>query len=568
MGDTGLPIRVASGSGVPIDAPLPDSQTQDKAKGSNDLGEDPPSRSRSFYVRSQSYLIPEADVLPPVTDPDEQRRLLGEGLQLYQEGHPEQAKLKLARILDNPLASELLRNIKASEREVLGKQIATILKTVAQDQRSKGEISEAQKDHIFTAIDLFEQTYSQETKTKLSTVLKEVEGKLDQTLRFDWLLFSNTHQELIASLDSAFQDPSASMRAHSLLLIALTLRESQSSGAAWWTAHLALDDPASHDQAKQLIDHIEGKKFSTEFIVSDLFDQGGTSMLTNLLALVPTIGLTRKLYRMRPLYAYMAGGLVHWAATKSLLLATGFTGEIAPHSMKDFAGELGSSYLQSTTAIFLSNRWFWKNVPKLATAEVEESTVLGAKTIPQKLLGVGGSALRGLWFSSKLSMKLGVLSAVDLGSQYLGHTTHMQAMSQPGLPSYLMPLFSQTRKTRQEVFQTYGVRRLLEPIWGKGPILAIQAPSLSSLDFDMNVLLNHWQPRMEEAKSQVVSAILTEAATRGDLALNIRRWITAKVGKGDFKGANATLERQKIPLRFDKDGSLCVEASKEYGCKE
>jgi len=566
MGDTGLPADASTRPSSPYN--LPDAGIATDAQPPMDAPAQDSglSRTSSFSARAQSQWNLGGPLRAVVTDPDEQRRLLTRGLRFFQEGRLDQAKENLAPIFQIPLAQDLLKKIEISEQQFYGRQLGTLLKAVVQDQATQGIWDEGQKNSLFSTIDLLENDYFLLDKSTLKKTLATLGPQLSQGDQALWSLFSSRNQSLIDSLDSVFQDPDPSVRAHSLMNIALDLQKGDSAGASWWAARLASEDDETRNDAQSLIAYLEGRQRSTEFFVSELFNQGGTSMAINLIALIPTVGLTRKLYRMRPLYAYLAGGLLHWASQKSLMWATGFDGAIMPHSIRDFAGQLGSSYLQSTAAIFLANRLLWKNVPKALDKEINTAA---AATAPvhwsQSLARAGMWGVRGLWAGTKLSLKVGGMSAAGLGAQYLGHITHLQSMTAPGLPTFVMKLFPKTRETRREVFQTANVRKLLEPYAGDSLILI--PPPHRVLDFDPAQLLLQWDPSIDGRKSEIAAAELADAATRGDFGLNIRRWITRKIAVGEYANANATFQRQKIPLQVE-GGILCIVDSKEFSCKD
>ena len=211
------------------------------------------------------------------------------------------------------------------------------------------------------------------------------------------------------------------------------------------------------------------------------------------------------------------------------------------------------------------SRFFWKYSPvKASSPVVSEATsadVLG------KALALGKKIPRGIWWTVKTTGKLGTITILDLGAQYLSHLTGISNMTPRGLPQYLMPIFPETRGIRREVSQGYKVRETL--IAGK-PDEEQPGKIVLPSGTDLEATIDSWLARVEFSGdsnlSEMLLAELYDAANRGAFGLNVQRWIFNKIETRDYPAANLTFERQKIPIRVQSNGRLCLLESIQYPC--
>ncbi len=503
-------------------------------------------RRRSFTSRYQTAIL--TPILSPLglVDFDTARLRLARGIRQFHAGHLDAAKSELTPVAQHPYAQKLLTRIAETERSYHARKIGMLLSALIADAGLNGRLS--------GAVEMVERIYAQEG-CNLGTCLQQAQKDFDPVTRGAWEVFSKKLGWALEEIDQAFQEKNASLLATNQLNLALRFREKQLGGAAWVLAQMAAEHVETREEAKALLSHLTGGRLSTEYLISDFFNQGGSSIALNLLSLIPTIAITR---RLSPLRGLLASGAIHWGSNKALMLLTGFDGKILPSSFGDFVGELGFSYMQAIPATALSNRFLWKKWGKLPT--VTESVTTAPTTLGGRILHGSRQFAKGSWWLLRKPLKLSAVAATDLTFQYASHLTGIHTMTAPGLPDYILHLFPKTRQIRHEVEQGYEIRRLL-----RDSRMPSQNPFAETVQ-DLDLFITKLDPTAGVDKSEMVYAELSGAADRGDLGLNIQRWILKKKEEKDWQGANQTWERQKIPVRFNATGELCLIDSAVYPC--
>jgi len=528
---------------------------------------------------------------------DDKRLQLGRGIRLYNGRHLDSAKIELKPLSDNGLAVKVLGQIQTNEAMFHSRQLGLILKALGQDTAQISGYSAGERETLATAIEAVESQLIISDGKNLEKAIESAKRTFDPSTQKIWERFSDSQKVPIAELSQAFLETDQSLLASELLRLAELNRDRKLFGTAWSLAQLAAEFPATEKRAKGLSDYLEGKRTSTEYVISDMFDHGGSSIAIDLLSLVPSVALTRRLstagwlLKQRALVrvplTLLAGGAIHWGSTKVLKVATGYDGKILPGSFKELAGELTSSTLQNSLALFLANRKFMFGRPmatREAIAAVESAEAAkGAETVEtaatlrsrglgaaKQILRVSKTAGRAAWWTTKTGMKVSLIGGSDLLLTQLPlHYFKVKDMTPKGLSQYLMILFPKTRETRAAVAETYAARRLFKTYHEQGGGISKMPNTIPGIDqgLDIDLFVTQLDPNLEGPKREAAFVVLTEAAADGKLGLNIRRWILKKKELGELAGANSTFARQGIPLRYEADQSLCFSDSKDYACE-
>jgi len=301
---------------------------------------------------------------------DEKRLKLTRGLRLYQDRHLDTAKLELKPIADNRLAKEVLGQIQNHEAVFHARQLAFVLKALGKDAAGPCSFSESQSAKLTQAIEAIESRLILDGGTDLDKAVAAAKEGFDPEVRKVWDCFAQIQRTPLAELTAAFQETDPGLLADQLLRLAELHRDRKHFGTSWALAQIAAEYPKTEPRAKELSAYLEGKRLSTEYVLSDMFDHGGSSIAIDLLALAPSVALTRRLSTVAWLakrrgiaripMTLLAGGVMHWGSTKVLKGLTGFDGKIMPGSWREFGGELTSSTLQNSFALLLANRkLFW-----------------------------------------------------------------------------------------------------------------------------------------------------------------------------------------------------------------
>src|SRR5262249_2322999 len=262
------------------------------------------------------------------------------------------AKLELQPLSGNGLAQQVLDKIQSSQAVFRSQQVGAVLKAMGQDEAQLNSYSGSDQTLLFNAIDKIDaQLLLDGGKDLAKAIAKTQQNFSGDTLRV-WNRFSEDQRVSLDELKSVFLEEDPKMLADAMLALAERLRGRKLYGAAWTLAQLASQYPNTELRAKEMVGYLEGKRLSTEYIISDFFDHGGTSMALDLLALIPAVGFTRKISRvawlaekgpwLRIPLTMLAGGAIHWGSTKALKIMTGYTGDILPSSFREFAGEFAS----------------------------------------------------------------------------------------------------------------------------------------------------------------------------------------------------------------------------------
>jgi len=328
---------------------------------------------------------PEAKFQQNPTDPlklmgvDARRLKLTRGLRLYQDRHLDTAKLELQPVADNRLAKEVLGQIQNHEAIFHARQLAFVLKALGKDAAGPCSFSESQSARLTQAIEAIESRLILDGGTDLNRAVAAAQETFSPEVRKVWDCFAQIQRIPLAELASAFRETDPALLADQLLRLAELHRERKHFGTSWALAQIAAEYPRTEQAAKKLSAYLEGKRLSTEYVLSDMFDHGGSSIAIDLLALAPSVALTRRLSTVawlarrrgiaRVPMTLLAGGAMHWGSTKVLKGLTGFDGKILPGSWREFGGELTSSTLQNSFALLLANRRLFWGRPKGAVVE-------------------------------------------------------------------------------------------------------------------------------------------------------------------------------------------------------
>ncbi len=510
--------------------------------------------------------------------PDEARLRLAQGLRLFSDNHLDSARTTLQPVGEEPLGKAILGKIEDREARFRGIQASAVLKALAQDHGREHDYSESEKEKLGTALNDIEAQLLAKPSAPWSAAIEAAKkGFSAETLKA-WESFATGEKSRINELESLFKEKDRELLAMGLMNLAERLRKQHYYSTCWTLAQLAAEFPETQEKAKVLIDHLEGQRSTTEYVISDMFDQGGTSMAINLLSLFPAVAGARRIstwgrlatkpFLLRYPLALVGGSSIHWASTKLLMGATGYNGQIMPRSWGEFGAEFGSSTLQTGVALFLANR-FWKLKPAAAKQVVAETEAAGAATFRQKVFSGLGKGGRALWWTTKTSLKVGTITVGDLGSQWAFHAAGWKDMTPQGFPEGLVKhVFPGVHESRQTVVSTYEARRLLAQHYktmsaatAAGPEQGVIEPGLN-----LDLFLTALDPSLDGDRREMAYAAFAGASTQKKLGLNIRRWILEKKHRGEFDSANKTLERQGIPVRLDQDGFVCFTDSQTFPC--
>ncbi|HKY62900.1 MAG TPA: hypothetical protein VJR29_05710, partial [bacterium] len=517
-----------------------------------------------------AQLVP---VIGPLS-PDETRLRLARGLRLFSENHLDTARLTLQPVDQEPLGKAVLEKIEGHEAHFRGIQASAVLKALAVDHGRERELSESEKENLGKALADIETQLLAKPGASWSQAIEAAKPGLSADALKVWESFAAGEKSRINELESLFKEKDRELLALGLINLAERLRGQHYFSTAWTLAQLAAEFPKTQEKAKALIDHLEGQRSSTEYIISDMFDQGGTSMAINLLSLFPAVGGARRLSQWGRLAAkpfwlrypttLLAGGSMHWASTKGLMWATGYDGQIMPRSWGEFGGELASSTAQTGLALLLANR-FWKIKP--AAAKETESAATAAIGFRQRAVTALAKTPGALWWMTKTTLKVGTVTAGDLATQWAFHKAGWKEMTPQGFPQGLVKAFMPgVDEARQTVISTAEARRLLERHYQA--LNGAQAPGHSVIEagFNLDLFLTQLDPSLDGDRREMAYAALAAASQQKKLGLNIRRWVLEKKQRGEFSSANKTLERQGIPVRLDQDGFVCFTDSQTFPC--
>jgi len=413
---------------------------------------------------------------------------------------------------------------------------------------------------------------------------EHISNKSGETLQsFD--SFLREEEALLRELRSKFAETNAVQRATGLTGMADRLYEEKYYATAWTLAKFASNissNPAASRRGRSLVEHLEGKRLSTKYVVSDLLDHGGTSILVDMIALAPAVKLmgyasklgwlSRQAPMAHGMVKMLAGGAAHWTSSKAIQGLIGYSGAVMPRDLSEFAGQFASSTLQAGLASFLAGRKFmWgKNVLtppaknpafQLAIDEVKGTGL----SMGYRALVYGEKAFDAAWRSAIHTLKVGTVVAPTNLLQVVLHHFHIKDMTPQGSPSWLF------QDTRLAVAQIYGAHPLLED--------HAQAVENSHVEQgpsdDLDLFITQLDPNVDETKGkrQMIRGELYLAQDR--LGLNIRRWVLKKKSLWEESGkkagdeldhANRTFERQGSALRFKADGTLCLTDSTNFSC--
>ncbi|HKX13351.1 MAG TPA: hypothetical protein VJP40_09375 [bacterium] len=509
--------------------------------------------------------------------PDEIRLRLAQGLRLYSDNHLDTARQTLQGVGEDPLGKAILGKIEDREARFRSIQASAVLKALAADYGRQHDTAESEKQKLGEALaDIEAQLLSKPSASWSESIETAKKGFSAEVLKA-WENFATGEKSRLKELESLFKEKDRELLATGLMNLAERLRQQHYYSTSWTLAQMAVEFPGTQKKAQELIDHLEGQRSTTEYVISDMFDQGGTSMAINLLSLYPAVAgarristwsrLAAKSFWLRYPAALAGGSSIHWGSTKGLMLATGYNGQIMPRSWGEFGTEMGSSALQTGTALFLANR-FWKLKPAAKTAVAETETA-GAATFRQRVWSGLGKGGRGLWWTTKTGMKLGTITAGDLASQWAFHAAGWKDMTPQGFPAGLVKhLLPGVHETRQTVLSTYEARRLLEQHYKTMSAATAAGPQQNVIELGLNLdlFLTALDPSLDGDRREMAYAAFASASERKKFGLNIRRWVLQKKQLGEFGSANKTLERQGIPVRLDQDGFVCFTDSQTFPC--
>lgn len=505
----------------------------------------------------------DGQALPSQAELDVERVGVADGIRRYHSGDLPGALAQLKNHPGNPLARQLATDIAALEERDQKTPLGDLVKALVLDASVLHSYSKEEEGLLLAAAELVGTYFLQGDKRDLRGAIEKAKADWDEKTRASWERFDKNYGPVLSQVNDAFQETNQEILAKNCLWLARDFRGKKLGGSAWLLAQLAAQEPASKSDAEGLKQNLEGRRVSTEYLISDFFDQGGSSIAIHLLALAPTIGFTRKLWRTRPLYALLAGGPIHYLSTKTLLALGGYDGKILPRSFGEFFRGLGTSYLETAGTLLLAHRFYWRAARVAAAAPAE-----GAEAA-RKFSAYGAAKMlpKALWWTTKTSLKVGTVTIYDLSAQYLAHVTGVSNMTPKGLPQNLMYLFPDTKNIRREVSQGYKVRSTLiadrredeQP--GKWRL-----PSDASLETTIDTWLARTDFSGDPKLNEMLFVELYAAAKRNAFNLNIQRWIQRKMETGDYPAVNQTLERQEIPIRVQNNGRFCLLESEQAAC--
>lgn len=574
----GAPPGIGSSSSSPT--PTAGAQPDPTPPASSGIGASPPPSGPAAPPPQRD---PTVSVQQPIQvsaplNPDQTRLLLAKGLRLFSDNHLDSARSTLQPVSQEPLAGAVLESIEDRELRFRAIQSSVVLKSLAQDHAREHRYSESEREKLRSAIGDIESQLIAKPSMSWSAAIEEAKKGFSADTLKAWEGFAAPQQLHLKELDSLFQEKDRELLAHGLLNLAERFRQEKYFGTSWTLAQLAAEFPQTQAKAQGLIAHLEGQRSSTEYVLSDMFDQGGTSMAVNLLSLLPAVAGARRFSQIgaiasRPFLArvpltLLAGGSIHWASTKGLMWATGYDGQIMPRSFSEFGKEFASSTAQTGVALLLANR-FWKMKPPVAAEAAAETTSASAAGFRQRALSTLAKTPKALWWTTKTGLKIGTVTAFDLGTQWGFHATGVKEMTPQGFPQGLVnTFFPGTADSRKTVVSTYDARRLLDrhmKTFAAAEKISSGPPVLDP-KLDLDLFLTDLDPSLDGDRREMAYAALAEASRQQKLGLNIRRWVLAKKKAGEFPAANKVLERQGLSLQLDQDGFVCFKDSKQYPC--
>lgn len=520
-------------------------------------------------------------VQTPVTyNPDQTRLLLAKGIRLFSDNHLDSARTTLQPIAQEPLADALLESIEDRESRFRAVQGSLVLKSLAQDHAREKNYSEGELEKLRSAIGDIESQLLSKPSQPWSAAIEEAKKGFSADALKAWENFAKSQELHLKELGGLFQEKDREILAQGLLNLAERFRQEKYFGTSWTLAQLAAEFPTTEGKAKTLIDHLEGQRSSTEYVISDMFEQGGTSMAVNLLSLIPAVAGARRFSQIgaiatKPFLArvpltLLAGGALHWGSTKALMGISGYDGQIMPRSFGEFGREFASSTAQVGMTLLLANR-FWKIKPAASAEVAAENATASATGFRQRAISVLAKTPRALWWSTKTGLKIGTITGIDLATQWGFHATGVKEMTPRGFPQGLVnTFFPGTADSRKTVVSTYDARRLLEQhmkALGSADKVSSLPPVLDP-NLNLDLFLTELDPSLDGDRREMAYAALAEAARQKKLGLNIRRWVLNKKSIGEFEAANKVLTRQGITLQLDQDGFVCFKDSKQFPCAQ
>jgi hypothetical protein len=510
-------------------------------------------------------------------DTDEARLRLAQGLKLFSDNHLDSARLALQPLPKEGLAGAIVENIEDREGRFRALQASATLKALAAEGARNHEYSGSDQTKLSEAVSAIESQLISKPGASLSKAIEAAKPGLSADALKAWERFAGEQENRLKELDGLFQEKDRDLLAHGLLNLAERLREQKYFSTSWTLAQFAAEFPDTQPKAAELIQYLEGKRSTTSYVISDMFDHGGSSMAINLLSLFPAVAGARrfsqtariasKSFFLKAPATLLVGSGIHWSSTKGLMWASGYDGQIMPRSWGEFGAEFASSTAQTGLALLLASR-FWKIKPPVAKAAAETEAVAAAATRSRVWTGMAKGG-RALWWSTKLGLKVGTVTAGDLGVQWGFHATGFKNMTPQGFPQgFTKTFFPGTYENRQIVISTYEGRRLLEQHLRAfaGAEKSSPSPGLLEPGFNLDIFLTELDPSLDGDRREMARAVFAEASQQKKLGLNIRRWVLSKKKAGEFASANKTLERQGMPVRFDQDGFLCFTDSKTFPC--
>ncbi len=433
----------------------------------------------------------------------------------------------------------------------------TAFRALAQDAVKLGFYSKTDKLLLFQALNQIENSWTDQSALMFRDAILKAQADFNAETRQVWRKFFKDHESDYQALQHLFLERDPRLLGERQLALAHQFRKRQLFGTAWTLAKFAEHHPKIQSAARPLIEDIEGKRIDKEYLISDLFDQGGSSIALNMLGGFGGLYLTRKVQRLQRHTAWVLSGPLHFLSTKAAMWAVGYSGKIWPKSGLEWGGELFSSYVQASPALFIANRMFRVPVkaPKVKGIKIPPSTP------PPIVHPPSFSPPRFLWNGTKFIGKVAGLGFVNIVTQLIPHYTGLKPMTPQGYPKRISRwFFPKIQENRLAVSQLYDARTSYRQWTRTDEYRTSQQETVIKLlkEHEVSLFLTKLNPTLEGEKRKKVLSILFQADAEGKLDKLIRQLILHQKELGKRWPINKIFEHQKIPLQISSSGLIQV----------
>ncbi|HCU24513.1 MAG TPA: hypothetical protein DF383_05805 [Deltaproteobacteria bacterium] len=477
---------------------------------------------------------------------------LGNGVDaFYNDLDYARARSEFTSIGQHPTAKRHLKEIERIEAPLRGIQLAIIMMALGQD--SIDDSSKRQKlETVFNSLIQKLAAPTGETTLPLdqawSDAVERVRGdtyNLGSVSIEAFNGFLEEEKDRLETFQSLLKNKDPEQQASQLMDLAEKFRKKNYGTTAWILAQMAQgtsNTESIRNRAKTLIDHLEDTRSSWKYIVSDILDHGPTSVLTNLVAMVPAFIAVGWLGELGWLVQLLVGGGAHWASSKLIQVLNGYSGQIMPQNLSEVPGELASSTAQVGMGMLFG--WGRSEVPKVTSR---------------------------VWRFAKNSTALGMIHAVQFPFDYLG----IKDFAPQGLPSWV------AHDTRLAVTQTNEAHRLYkyytQALQNKKSSFGVKSHN-DTCGVGLNILMANLDPLPDKQKRLMVKGALCATAEKTpDTWPATSRWVSKKKelwkksepsAQGELDSANNALRQTGTPLRLNGKGEFCFTTGSQYSpCK-